>query len=324
MMIELSLKLVGWWLAITIVGSLLSALAYPLVAGRIEGCGPSLRSFFRLVYAGLAPVAALVALVLVTQPTLAGFIIPSHCHGSSCGTHAPVYAMDSVLLIGLAVVSSLSVLALLGVLFWAVHRGQRKLRLLSAFTRSSGKGYSTLDSADVLVCCVGLWRPQILLSRGLLEQLHLKELEVVLAHERAHAQRHDNIRALLLGWLVVFWPASLAERVRRDSRADAEQACDLAAARTSASPMRVAAVIRRLSALSSGSTKVQGHRSVGFDCDDAETRIAVLEGGNTTAISPQAGRYTVFMLLSVGWCSQIYLLTAVSHQIIEWLGAVIV
>lgn len=324
MMIELALKILGWWLAITLVGSFLSAIVYPLVSQRIQACGPSLRSFFRLFYAGLAPVAALAALVLVTQPTLAGLIIPAHCHGSNCGTHTPVYAMDSLLLIGLAGLSSLVVLVLLGVLFWAIHQGQRRLRLLRAFARSSGKGYSTLDSEDVLVCCVGLWRSQILVSRGLLEQLDSDELEVVLAHERAHALRLDNMRAFLLGWLVVFWPASLAERVRWDSRADAEQVCDSAAAKTALSPMHVAAVIRKLSLLSSGTSTIQTHRSVGFNCDDAAARIAVLESGVTVNTSLQAGWYKPFTLLAMGWCVQIYLLTAVSHQMIEWLGAVII
>lgn len=322
-MAELLLEILGWWLVITVVGSLLSAFAYPSVCRWIRYLGPSMRSVVRLVYVGSAPVAALLAVVLVTQPSLAGFLIPAHCHGSQCGAHTPVYAGDSVILIGLASVSSLIGLLLLAVLFWALRRGQRRLRMLSALTHGSIKGYRTLDSADVLVCCMGLWRPQILLSRGLIDQLQPDELAIVLAHERAHAERLDNLRALLLRWLTVFWPTSLNQQVRSDSRADAEQACDLAAARAVAGPLRVAAVIRKLSELSSGTTRIPGYRSIGFDCDDAATRMTVLDRGCKFDEPPLGGLCKAFACLSLSWCLQIYLLTAVSHQMIEWLGSVV-
>lgn len=321
-MIERSLEVLGCWLVIAVFGSWLSAAAYPAFNRYIRYFSPSLRALVRFAYAGSAPVAALLAVVLVTQPAIASFLIPAHCHGVQCGAHTPVYVEGSVTLIVLASVACLIVLTILAALLWALRRGYRRLRILSAFAHSSGKGYRTLDSAEVLVCCVGLWRPQILVSRGLLEQLAPDELAIVLAHEQAHAERYDNMRALLLRWLTVFWPLGLAQSVRSDSRADAEQACDLAAAQAAVGTVGVVSVIRKLAGLSSGTTKVAGYRSVGFDCDDATTRIGAFENRGCGDAS-SGGWGKAFICLSLTWCIQVCLLTAVCHLLIESLAAIV-
>jgi len=322
-MIERSLEVLGCWLAIAVLGSWLNALAYPALNRSIVHLRPSLRAIVRFAYAGSAPVAALLAVVLVTQPVLAGFLIPAHCHGVQCGAHTPVYAEGSATLIVLASVCCLIVLTILAALLWALRRGYRRLRVLSAFAHSSGKGYRTLDSVDVLVCCVGLWRPEILVSRGLIDQLKPDELAVVLAHEQAHAERFDNLRGLLLRWFTVFWPLRLAQCVRSDSRADAEQACDLAAAQAATESVCVVSVIRKLASLSSGTTRVAGHRSVGFDCDDAATRISAFERRSTPGASSPGGWSKAFVCLSLTWCLQVSLLTAACHLLIESLAAMI-
>lgn len=305
-----------------VLGSLLSAVAYPTFCRWIEHFAPSLRSLVRVAYAGSAPVAALLAVVLVTQPQIAGFLIPTHCHGLQCGAHTPVYAEGSVILLIVASVCCLIVLMILAAVLWALRRGYRRLRVLKAFAHSSGNGYRTLDSADVLVCCVGLWRPGILVSRGLLDQLQPDELAIVLAHEQAHVERLDNLRALLLRWSTVFWPVPIAQRVRRDSRVDAEQACDLAAARAVGGPLSVISMIRKLADLPFGTSRVERYRSVGFDSDDAATRISALQNSGRVEQLSADQLCRVFVYLSLTWCMQIFLLTAVCHLVIEWLGSV--
>lgn len=323
-MTELSTEILGWWLVATVMGSLLNAFTYPWLRHWIGNINPSLRSMVRLLYAASAPLAALLAVVLTTQPAIAGFLIPTHCHELQCGMHTPVYAGGSVLLVGLASFASFIVLLMLAILLWALHWGHRRLRVLSAFSHRSGKGYRTLDSTDLLVCCAGLWRPKILVSQGLLDRLQPEELSIVLAHELAHAKRLDNLRALLQRWLTVFWPAPLNQILHSDSRADAEQACDLAAARAVVDPMRVASVIRKLSNFSSGTIRIQESRSVGFDCDDAATRITVLERGINANEPLSSGWFEAFFGLAVSWCMQICLLTAASHLMIEWVGSLVV
>jgi Peptidase family M48 len=48
---------------------------------------------------------------------------------------------------------------------------------------------------------VGLWNPEIVLSRGMLEQLDGAHLRAVIAHEQAHAIYHDTFWFFCFGWL---------------------------------------------------------------------------------------------------------------------------
>lgn len=48
---------------------------------------------------------------------------------------------------------------------------------------------------------VGFWRPQLIVSQGLLTHLNHQELQAVLAHEQAHAYFHDTFWFFWLGWL---------------------------------------------------------------------------------------------------------------------------
>jgi Zn-dependent protease with chaperone function len=52
---------------------------------------------------------------------------------------------------------------------------------------------------EAIACVVGVRRPKIMLSTGLLRLLDEEELESVLAHETAHVERRDN----RLGWLLL-------------------------------------------------------------------------------------------------------------------------
>lgn len=319
-MAERLVEMFGWWLALWAAASLLSALAYPLMRRPGAALEPSARASFRLAYVCTAPIAALLALVLVTTPTLSGLLMPDHCHGGHCGAHAPVYPGDSAVIIGLAAAGSLAALLVSIALLWALRRGRRQVRVLSAFTRSSPVGYRTLESDSLLACCVGLMRPQIVLSRGLIERLSADELAVVLAHERAHAHRRDNLRALLLRWASLFWPAGPGRCLRADMGADAEQACDLAAARAGPGPAQVARVIRRLSGLSLAAPG----RGVAFGCCDTAARLAALESGRLSDDRYFSNWFGPGFYLSASWCAQVYLLAAVSHWGVEWLGAAIV
>ena len=56
--------------------------------------------------------------------------------------------------------------------------------------------YEVADRA-VFAWTVGIWRPVILVSRGLRESLSPEELQVVLAHEQAHASGRDNLLLLV-------------------------------------------------------------------------------------------------------------------------------
>ncbi len=317
-MTELLFECLGWCLAMTVVASLLSAALYPVFARGIRQLSAASRALARLVYASSAPLVALLTAVLVTQPTVARLLIPAHCHGDQCGAHAPVYAPDSLMLLGAAFISSALLFLVLLMLLWALRRARRQFQLLRRLSGEGEADYRTLASRDLIACCVGLWQPKVLLSQGLIDALKPGELAVVLAHERAHAQRLDNLRALLLRWLTLFWPTPLRRRINQHARADAEQACDLSAALAVNDQEKVGAVIAKLSRLLVFVSSDQALRAAGFDCDHTRDRVAQLDN----RCAKTAGAWpAVLLLLSLIWTVQIFVLAFTSHELIEWLGA---
>lgn len=52
--------------------------------------------------------------------------------------------------------------------------------------------------SEPLAFCIGLLRPSVVVSNGLVEQVSSPELAAILAHERQHQQRHDPLRFLVM------------------------------------------------------------------------------------------------------------------------------
>jgi hypothetical protein len=55
-----------------------------------------------------------------------------------------------------------------------------------------------VDTAFPLVALAGVWRPCLLIARGVLEQVPDDELRVIVKHELAHARQRDNVARLVL------------------------------------------------------------------------------------------------------------------------------
>ncbi len=323
-MTEFSFEFLGLWLLIALLGGYVNALLYPLLSRGISPLQPAFRCAVRLAYAGSAPIAALLSLILITQPSVSNFFVPSHCHGNQCVAHAPMVSTDSALLIGMVTIGSLAAIFALLVLLWALRRAHRRLCVLLHITRDATHGYRVIESNNAFACCVGLLRPQVLVSSALLETLNEQELEIVLNHERAHVARFDNLRALILRWLTLLWPTSQRQRIANESRADAEQACDLTAARASKKPARVAAVIEKLSKLTAAKPAYgsNGLTGVGFHHGDNSERLAVLEqvgAGGTMGYIPLL---KISASLALLWCAQIMLLSTFAHKLVEWLAQI--
>jgi beta-lactamase regulating signal transducer with metallopeptidase domain len=137
---------------------------------------------------------------------------------------------------------------------------------------------TVLDLAEPFAFTVGFFSPRIVLSRGLVRRLTLRELTAVLAHERAHQRGRDPLRGVVESTLgaIFFWVPSLADlvahaRLRREIAADRDAlaatdrrtlASALMRSATSAAssvPMSAVAFGRfsdRVGALAAGSTTV--------------------------------------------------------------------
>ncbi|MDJ0706701.1 MAG: M56 family metallopeptidase [Leptolyngbyaceae cyanobacterium MO_188.B28] len=70
-------------------------------------------------------------------------------------------------------------------------------------------GYSgrLVGAAGVFSAQVGFWRPELLVSQGMLDYLDESHLEAVLTHEQGHHHYHDTFWFFWLGWLrrLTFW-----------------------------------------------------------------------------------------------------------------------
>lgn len=225
------LKWAGIWLFVSAVAQWLSALAYPLLRLILGQLSPALRGAARFGYVVMAPVSAIVVVVLLNWPGLLEPILAGHCHDSDCTAHSPLHS-NTTRLVSLAVLSGLGVLLASGLLSWTLHISARRLRVLDKLSHSEGRLGSVriVDTPGLLASCIGLFRPTVFVSRSLLKALSSRELEAVIAHEYQHAYRLDNLRALCARWSTLLWPAPMAGWVRRELALDAELACDQFAA----------------------------------------------------------------------------------------------
>jgi Zn-dependent protease with chaperone function len=61
-----------------------------------------------------------------------------------------------------------------------------------------------LDIKDLFIAQIGFWRPELVISQGLLEELSPQHLAAVLAHEQAHYYYRDTFWFFWLGWIRYF------------------------------------------------------------------------------------------------------------------------
>jgi Peptidase family M48 len=311
-----TVDLPGLWMGITLVASLFSAWLYPDFRQVIAGCRPATRARVVFWYGLIAPVAAGTVLLLLMQPEMSALLVPPHCHGGDCRAHVPVFSAGSV---GGMIFVAAGSLALFGALLGCIYGlrlGRRWLRTLFAFSRQRAEaGYRIVESPALLAWCYGLWRPEVFVSRGMIQRLSPRQLETVLAHEQAHAARRDNLRAFALSRATLLWPGALKRRIRADLCGAAEEACDAHAARRVGDPSFVASVIE---ALQPAGERLSAGHTAGFGSSAAEERIAALVGPVHTY--SHAG--IAWLMLAALWLLQVAIATGLSHYLVEWVAAI--
>ncbi len=160
---------------------------------------------------------------------------------SSSQTFDPMEWLVKIWLVGVVLM-----LAQLSWRWWRTHQmlretrdvsAGRALKLLAKFKsiRPVSLAVTSLLRAPAIT---GLWRPQILIPEGWLEELPPAELESVLLHELGHHRRGD----LLCEWLFaiarcVHWMNPAVWLAERWSRRERELACDGWALERSSSPI---------------------------------------------------------------------------------------
>ncbi|MCR9185983.1 MAG: M56 family metallopeptidase [Halieaceae bacterium] len=301
------------WCAVFLFSSLLHALLYPLLqrsCGRVRAAH---KASLLLLWGGIPPVAASLATLLVMTPALSAPLIPGHCHGLNCAPHVPVSDAHAALRIGMAAAAGGIGLALLGAMILLAMRLQGQLRTLFALSRSTrSHHYHVVEGAAPAAWCIGWLRPEVYVSRSMLETLPAAELEIVLEHEYAHLRRRDNLRKALLAVVTCLWPRARRRHLHSDFKTATEIACDQAALKATGSADRVASVIAHLDRNAASPSQ---HIDPQASSDCAQQRIAALrESGQNTQQLP-------FLLAAIAaiWVLQVCVSTALAHTGIELL-----
>jgi Zn-dependent protease with chaperone function len=220
--------------AFAICWLVLGALALSLhrwIGPKLGVLDPKPRAALLLALALLPLVVALLVAVLSFAPAVGGLIVDEHCHpATGCEAHVPVVHADAFYTAALAVAAAGAVLALL----WAVARRLRSSLKVASSLRSLAEPderqrFETIESREQFAYCVGLLRPKIVVSRGLLERLAPQQLDVVLRHEQAHVLRRDNLRLWLAGLALLPMPSRAKRHLFADLALAGEQVCDRAA-----------------------------------------------------------------------------------------------
>jgi Zn-dependent protease with chaperone function len=249
------------WLGFAVLVGALSALAYPRWRARAGGLPAAVRA--RLVGAWLAAPALgatlLTALCFVPSALSVLGVGGDHCEHHD-GAHTHFCFVHRAAGPGGASGWALVGLAALALALWltrkavAYARAMRRVNALTRLARASTLPRATLEveASPPFAATVGLFRPRTIVSTGLNRAVGPDVLAIVLAHERAHALRYDNLRkALALPF--AFWHGPAAGRQLLDDLDLAcEQACDDAAAEWVGDRLRVAEAIVTVGRLAQG------------------------------------------------------------------------
>ncbi len=302
------------WCAVFLFSSLLHALLYPVLqrsCGRIRAAR---KASLLLLWGLIPPLAASLVTLLVMTPALSAPLVPGHCHELNCAPHVPVSETHTALRIGLAAAAGGLALALLGAMLLLALRLQRQLRTLFALSRTSQSHhhYHVIEGPAPAAWCIGWFRPEVYVSRSMLEAVSAEELQIVLAHEYEHLRRRDNLRGALLTVATCLWPRTHRRHLQNDFKTATEIACDRAALETTGNADRVARVIAHLDRnVTSPTQRVDTQTS--SNC--AQQRIAALrESGQNT-------RRLLGLLAAAAfiWVLQVCVSTALAHTGIELL-----
>ena len=215
------------WLTLWLILSIVFGLLYPLTRRAFNALHPRFGSIL-LLYYWVAPfLVSLVSAAFLFLPSAETLLVDSHCH-QDCQSHVPL--IDSVVLSWMGfIMGSLALLGLSVRLLLNVRRS-RQLRSQFNFLSQPRGDFQAINSPTPLVFTLGWWNPCIYMSEGMYDACSQTDLSVIMAHERAHQERRDNLRMLLARLCSALLPRRWSSQMLEDLQLMTEQACDFRAA----------------------------------------------------------------------------------------------
>jgi len=224
-----------WPLAlVALIAWVFGVIAVSLYLGRgwRSEPAPFIRERRLMLLAGLPWMWAILLVLTFNSVSLFDAIYSqeAHCSSHSHGHLHACSSSDHLLASGAVELTVVGILLCLVGFNWAriavretgLHK---RVATLSRLSRGRGK-LRILDDVTPLALAVGVRDSYVLLSRGLLAQLTLRQRRVVLAHEVAHLRRGDTLRNVIFEVMLAIHPFWQAGKLRHHWRQALEESAD--------------------------------------------------------------------------------------------------
>jgi Zn-dependent protease with chaperone function len=211
------------------------------------------------------------------------------------------------------------------------HTG-RESRIVasSAADGSGGETALVVDDAGGMVAMAGIARPQLVVSRAVLDELSAEQLEAALQHERAHRISRDNLKRLLLLLTPDIFPGGarflggLQAIERGWARFTEWAADDFAVAGDARRRASLAAALVRVARLGGALQASPLMTSLMADRRDLEARVArLLDASPARAGTQRHGAIFAVVVLLCGVCAGVAAVhpatLQAAHRLLEYL-----
>lgn len=225
-----TLELLYAWTASTFILSWVFSGLYPLVRRYLLRLPAVVASKLILLFCILPLMTVTLVLIFYSQPQLNELLVYYHCHDDVCGPHWVHLPVTNPFSSGLALFVIAAFVIFNVIITRQLLRSRHYWRMLRGLSSlNSVSRFRVVESDKLAAWCAGMWKPQVYVSRGLLNRLNEPQLEMILAHEHCHLSNKDNLRKSILHWSTLHWPRRLKQRVRTDFANKIELCCDAAA-----------------------------------------------------------------------------------------------
>jgi Zn-dependent protease with chaperone function len=220
--------------------------------------------------AALAPWLGVIADHCLSVPDL-------HEHPHICGHHVAELPSVSLLVLAALLVLRMGYGVLRSLLsLVSLVLTERRLLAISRAERHGGELLRVLPIGAPQAFVLGVMRPTLYVTSGLLAAEHREHLSAVLAHERAHARRFDALRLFVANLALSLHLPAVATKLRARLASAQEMAADAEAAIRLGSRERVA---RALLCLLRAQRRVPARApaaALAFGQSDVEARVQLL------------------------------------------------
>jgi Zn-dependent protease with chaperone function len=265
--------------------ALATAVAVRIAGRSVRVLAPRHRETVLLAVAAAPAIAGVLSVKLALLPSLGALlgVGTDHCadhdhHVHLCLQHAAAFVPGLVDYLATAALAVLLIVAVVR----SVKAGRLAAELLRLPAERLDRGLYRITARRAFAATVGWRRARVLVSSALCDALEPAQLDVVVAHERAHVARRDSVRMALAHALTLLQLPATRRAILAELALAIEECCDEAAARKCGDRVLVAETL--LAAARAGSrTQVIGPAPAFDGAPIAERVEAMLRGPHDTA-----------------------------------------